>query len=374
MKIALVCPYSFSRPGGVKTHVLSLKEQFIKKGHHVKIIAPRNNDKEDYGKEIVLLGRSIPFPGNSSMVDISISLDQGNRSIKSFLEKEKFDIIHFHEPLVPFLSMQILSLSTSVNIATFHAYIEKSKFIEYFDPAVENFKKLLLPKINKAIAVSPLSKKYYDRYFKNGVETIPNGIDTKKFNPEVKPLIKIHNKTKILFIGRLEERKGIIYLLKAWKEINILHPETQLIIAGEGPLNKEVDQIILQNHLKSITKIGFINENELASLYNSAEIYCSPATHGESFGIVLLEAMACGIPIVAFANKGYSLILKDIAKHSLARNKSVKDLSNKINNLLDDKKLRDYLTEWGITNSKKFDWDIISDKILKVYENARNSR
>lgn len=373
MKIALVCPYSFSRPGGVKTHVLALYEKFIKKGHHVKIIAPRNNDFENYGEDIILLGKSIPFPGNSSIADISFSYEQGDKSIKSLLEKEKFDIIHFHEPLVPFLSEQILNLSTSINIATFHAFIEKNKTFELLKPAVENLKKIFLPKIKKAIAVSELAKKYYEKDFKNEIELIPNGIDTLKFRPNLNPLIS-SKKTKILFLGRLEERKGIIYLLKAWKVINKLYPETQLIIAGEGPLNKEVDQIILQNRLKSITKLGFIDGNDLARLYNSAEIFCSPATHAESFGIVLLEAMACGIPIVAYANKGYSLILKDIAEYSLAKNKNVKDLSQKIINILKDHKLKNYLVDWGLKNSKQYDWNIISDKILRVYEDALNGR
>lgn len=373
MKICLVCPYSFSRPGGVKTHVLALYEKFTQKGHYVKIIAPRHDDSENYGKDVILLGKSIPFPGNSSIADISFSYEIGEKSIKNFLEREKFDIIHFHEPLVPFLSQQILNLSTSVNVATFHAFIEKNKTFEILKPAVENLKKIFLPKIKKAIAVSELAKKYYKNDFKYEIELIPNGIDTQKFTPGQAPLIK-DKKTKILFLGRLEERKGIIYLLKTWKEINKLHDDTSLIIAGDGPLNTEVDQIIVKNRLKSITKIGFIGEKDLARLYNSAEIFCSPATHAESFGIVLLEAMACGVPIVAFANKGYSLILKDIASYSLAKNKSVKDLTLKINKLLDNEELRKNLSDWGIKESKKYDWSIIADKILRLYEDALNGR
>lgn len=373
MKICLVCPYSFSRPGGVKTHVLSLSEQFKNKGHDVKIIAPRHSEDEEYGSNIILIGKSIPFPGNSSIADISFSYEQGDKSIKNILEKEKFDIIHFHEPLVPFLSQQILNLSTSVNIATFHAYIEKNKAFEILKPAVENLKKIFLPKIHRAIAVSELAKKYYEKDFKKEITIIPNGIDTKKFTPNNKPLIN-NKKTNILFLGRLEERKGILYLLKAWKEINKNFPKTQLIIAGEGPLNKKVDQIISNNRLKAITKIGYIEGDNLARLYNSAEIFCSPATHAESFGIVLLEAMSCGIPIVAYANKGYSLVLKEISQYSLAKNKNVKDLTNKIIAQITNKDLRNKLITWGLEESKKYDWDVVSNNVLNVYKQTLNGR
>lgn len=369
MKIALVCPYSFSRPGGVKTHILSLKEQFIKKGHQVKIIVPRHSDEEDYGKDIVLLGKSVPIPGNSSMADLSIAFDQ--KSIKELLEKEKFDIIHFHEPLVPFMSMQILNLSTSINIATFHAFIENNKTIDSLEPAIKNLKKIFLPKINMAIAVSQLAKKFYEKDFQNNISIIPNGIDTNTFTPDAKPYLAKDNHRRILFVGRLEERKGITYLIKAWPIIHKEFPNSELVIAGEGPLEEEVNKLINKYKISSSVRLlGYIVNKDLARLYNSAEIYCSPATHGESFGIVLLEAMSCGVPIVAFANKGYSLILKEISQYSLAKNRSIKDLSIKIISLLKDDNLEERLINWGLKTSKQYDWDIVSDRVLEVYKKA----
>lgn len=370
MKIGFVCPYSLSRPGGVRTHILALKKKFEEMGENVKIIAPFSFEKKNYGRDVILLGNSIPIPGNSSISDLSFYFEIGNKSIYQRIEEEKFDLLHFHEPFVPFLSLQLLMASNIPNIVTFHAFLEKSFFYDRFFPVIDFLKRYFSPKIKGAIAVSSPVKEMYDDIYKGKIEIIPNGVDIKKFNPDNLPLEQYKDgKINILFVGRLEERKGVKYLLESWEKLTVSQKSLRLILIGDGPLRKEVaEKIKTLPRKENIVWKKNIREELLPDYYATADIFVSPATHAESFGIVLLEAMASGKPIVAFANRGYSLILKEQAKHSLSENRNSGVLALKIERLVEDKKLRESLGEWGAEEAKKYEWGKIAQEIVSFYK------
>jgi len=374
MKVALISFHSFLKPGGVKSHVLGLSKEFKKRGIETKIIVPRRNFKEDYGKDVILLGTSFPINFGGTQSDFNINFNP--LAIERTLGKEKFDILHFHNFGFPSVLQIMASPFTprTLNILTFHANIEGSKFLKRFPSLLYFMNKICQWKIDGIIGVAPLILKTFKNY-KGPKIVISNGVDLGKFNPRVPRLKKFcDDKINILFIGRIEERKGLIYLLKAFKILEKTPPIKQmggvrLIIIGEGELKKECQNYVKENNLKEIYFEGTKTGKELVSYYNSCDIFCSPAIFGESFGIVLLEAMACRKPVVAFANEGYKEFLKGKkGEKFLAKPKDYRELAQKVEILIKNEKLRKEMGEWGIKEAKKYSWQRITDKVLSFYQ------
>ena len=383
MKIALISFHSFYQPGGVKRHVLGLHKEFKRRGIYSKIIAPRRNWREDYGSDVILLGTSFPITFDGSQSDFDINFNP--LAIEMALKKEKFDILHFHNCGL-FSSLQILERSQALNILTFHANIEKSEFLKRFPIFLYLLTKIVQWKIDGIIGVAPLNLKVF-KDFKSPKAVIPNGIDLEEFNPRVPKLksptfLPKKGGVNILFVGRIEKRKGLIYLLKAFKLLSKKFSNLRLIIVGEGELKEECQKYVKENSLNEVYFEGQITGPKLPSYYNSCDIFCSPAIFGESFGLILLEAMACQKPVVAFANQGYEQFLKGLrpAHHPpafggplkgerfLAKPKDFKELAQKLEILIKNPKLREEMGEWGITQAKKYSWPKIADQILGFYK------
>jgi len=371
MKIGLVCPYPFDTPGGVREHVLGLYREFAKRGHKVKIIFPGSFRKQKKKRDIIFLGISFKIPSNKDHASITFchNLDQ---RIQKILEKEKFDIIHFHESYTPFSSLQILKYSKSINIATFHACSEASPLARTAKKISKAYLKKMAKKINGAIAVSKISLKYAIFPDKRKIIIIPNGVDLSRFNTKVPPLAKFKkDKLNILFVGRITKRKGLIYLLKAFKVLKKKYPNIRLIVVGDGDQKGKARQFVRHNKVKDVFFVGAISDKLLPSYYGSADIFCSPATEAESFGIVLLEAMAAGLPVVAFANAGYRQVLKGVGEKGLVLSKNVKSLTKKIESLIKDKKLRKNLATWGQKEVKKYSWKKVASEVLAFYKTTQ---
>ena len=372
MKIGLISFHSFLQPGGVKRHVLGLYKEFKKRGIKVKIIVPRRSPEEKYGKDVIIMGTSLPLPAAGTQGDFCIYFNPF--ALDSFLKKEKFDVLHFHNVGFP-STIQVLERSNALNILTFHANLEKSNIIKIF-PQIRDFANRIAKwKIDGIIGVNPLNLRFF-RKFNGPKKVIPNGIDLEEFNPKVPRLKKFSDgKINILFLGRIEERKGLIYLLKAFKILSRSHSNLRLIVVGEGPLKDDYQKWVENNKLENVVFEKAIREKEVPSYYRTCDIYCSPAIYGESFGIVLIEAMALGVPVVAFANTGYRIVLeKGKGKRFLVKPRDYKTLAKKLEILIKSKKLRKEMGDWGLKEARKYSWPKIADQILAFYEFCRKTK
>jgi len=364
MKVGLISFHSFFRPGGVKNHILGLAQEFKKRGIETKIIAPRRKGSEDYGQDVILLGTSFPLSFSGSKSDLSINFNP--LAVEKVLKREKFDVLHFHNVGFP-STLQILESSKSLNILTLHSNIDGNRFFAKLPKIFYPFEKLICRKIGGIIGVSSVSLEFLKNY--SGPKTIiPNGIDVELFNPRA-PRIEGFGETGILFVGRIEKRKGLIYLLKAHKLLSKKHPGLRLIIVGEGELKKDCQNWAAENNLKEVYFKGEISEEERPSYFASADIFVSPAVFGESFGLVLLEAMASGTPLVGFANRGYQELLKGKrGADFLVPPKDYQALARKIDVLIENKSLRQEVAEWGVAEAQNYSWSKVADKILNFYQ------
>jgi phosphatidylinositol alpha-mannosyltransferase len=365
MKVALISFHSFYPPGGVKRHILGLAKEFRRRRIEVKIIIPRRKRSENYGKDVILLGTSFPVITGGTATDVVVNFNP--LAIENLLKKERFDILHFHN-FTPPSAFQILERSESLNIVTIHANIEKSKFLKR-SGFLYLCKKIIQWKIDGLIGVAPLNLKGSEG-FKRPKIVIPNGIDLDKFHPKVSGLKKFSDKRiNILFLGRIEERKGLIYLLRAYKILTKSFQNLRLIVGGEGPLKSDLEKWVKKNKLKNIIFEGKVEEEKAPVYYASCDIFCSPAIFGESFGLVLVEAMACGKPVVAFANEGYKGVLGNTkGARFLIKPKDHKTLAQKLEILIKNQKLRREMGQWGIEEAKKYSWQRVATQVLKFYQ------
>ncbi|MCP6718743.1 MAG: glycosyltransferase family 4 protein [Patescibacteria group bacterium] len=374
MKVGLICFHSFLNPGGVKRHVLDLHKELKKRDVETKIIIPRRKRSESYGKDVILLGTSFPINFTGSQADFNIHFDP--IAIERTLKKEKFDILHFHNFGFPSI-LQILispSASKSLNVLTFHANIKGNEFLENFPALIYFSNKISQWKIDGVIGVAPLNLEYFSLY--SGLKkVIPNGIDLDKFNISIPKIKKFSDKKiNMLFVGRIEERKGLIYLLKAFKILQKKSSNLRLIIVGEGPLEKECKKYVKDNDLKEVVFEGQVPKS-LAGYYRTADIFISPAIFGESFGLVLLEAMACGAPVVAFANQGYKSFLKGkAAERFLVEPKDYKGLARKIEVLVNSQGLREKIAKKQFQEAKKYSWPKVTNQVLDFYRVCQEAK
>jgi phosphatidyl-myo-inositol alpha-mannosyltransferase len=368
MKIALVSPYDFSYPGGVVRHISSLEYYFTRMGHMVKIIAPASSPVTGYGDRFIAIGKPRPIPTSGSIARITISLTLADK-VKEVLEREKFDIIHLHEPLAPTLCTTVLRLSKSINIGTFHATESRPSYRWSRPLLLRSFLKKWFERLDGRIAVSPPARDFINKHFPSTYDIIPNGIDLDYFSPANSPLPEFQDeKTNILFVGRLENRKGLEYLLKAYRLIKPDCPNCRLIVVGPGTrLRRKYEKNIAESGLPDVVFTGRVDYKELPRFYKTADIFCAPATGHESFGIVLLEAMATGKPVIASDISGYRSVITDGLDGILVPPKQEVPLAQAISSLMQNKTLRLQIGEKGRRKSLDFGWDKVSRRVMDYY-------
>jgi phosphatidylinositol alpha-mannosyltransferase len=366
MKIALVSPYDFAYPGGVVNHIMSLGNHLAQMGHEVKFIAPASSPITTLGDRFIHIGkpRAIPVSGSVARVTISPWL---STKITELLKKEKFDIVHLHEPLMPMLCTTVLRMSRTANVGTFHAFDGKGYNIA--KPFGTILFKRWFSKLDGHVAVSKPAKQFVSKHFPADYNIIPNGIDTQHFSPNVAPIDELcDGKLNILFVGRLEKRKGADYLLKAYQRVKHDIPNSRLIIVGPGTkLRDKYEKQVKKRDLKDVIFAGYTSHEELPRYYKTADVFCAPATGWESFGIVLLEAMAVGKPIVASDIDGYASILTHGAEGLLVPPKDDKSLAQALISLLNDEKLRQEMGAKGILKAKEHDWENVARRVEGLY-------
>ncbi|WP_462247418.1 glycosyltransferase family 4 protein [Ekhidna sp.] len=365
MKIALVCPYDFSRPGGVKSHIVSLAKHLAMIGHQVKIIAPNINANLVEEKNVCFFGRNRSVNIGGTKIDVNIALGEEKKALKAFLKEEDFDIIHYHTIWNPLLPFQVLKHSKTKQIATFHD-TPKSEFVgKYVMPTVARGVFTFLDQI---ISVSKSQSSFISRFSKRHIHIIPNGIDL----DEIKELAPKKNSRdddyfQMFFMGRLEPRKGVMHALMAFHKLKKRFPKMKLLIAGDGDGRGEVEKYISDFSLTDVELLGFVDEKTKYKLLKESEIYLAPALYGESFGIVLLEAMAVGTPIAGYANAGYKNVITDVMNVGFAEPGNLDQFISSIENLIPSEK-REVLAKHGLEEVKKYDWAEVSKEVNSVYE------
>ncbi len=372
MKIALVSPYDFAYPGGVTNHISYLEHHFTRMGHEVKIIAPASKAVSNLGDRFIPIGKPRPIPVSGSIARIAISPWLSSR-IKVILDQEKFDICHLHEPLLPMVCTTVLRLSSTPNIGTFHASGARSWY-NFGTPVVKLFLKKWFRRLDVKIAVSRPAMEFAQKHFPGDYTIIPNGVDSEHFSPSVWPIDEFADgKVNILFVGRMEKRKGLDYLLEAYKRVKQEIPNTRLIIVGPGiRLRHKYEKRVMQSDLKDVIFVGYADYHELPRYYKTADIVCSPATGRESFGIVLLEALAVGKPIVASNIEGYNNVVSHGAEGLLVPPKNVEELAQALISLATDEPLRQQMAARGKLKASEYDWKHIAQRLLDCYLSVLN--
>lgn len=368
MKIALVSPYDFSYPGGVVQHISNLEYHFTRMGHTVKIIAPSSKPVTGYGDRFISIGTPRPIPTSGSVARITISFTLTNK-VKKVLEKEKFDIIHLHEPLAPTLCTTVLRLSKSVNIGTFHATESRPSYRWTKPFMVDVLLKKWFKKLDGRIAVSKPAANFINKFFPSSYEIIPNGIDLNHFSPNAAPLPEYQDgKTNILFVGRLEKRKGLEYLLKAYRLIKPDCPDCRLIVVGPGNRTRhKYEKEVIEMGLSDVIFTGSVDYNQLPRYYKTANIFVAPATGHESFGIILLEAMASGKPVIASNISGYASVITEGAEGLLVPPKQEVPLAQAISGLMHNPGLCCQMGQKGLLTASLYGWDKVSQRVMDYY-------
>lgn len=367
MKIGLVCSESLSLPGGIQEQVKGLYRFLKESGHDVKIIAPKYMKDENYGEDVIFLGMTMAFDyGAGSKANWSMVYD--NDEIENVLNREKFDILHFHSIGI-FSTLQILGKSTCKNILTYHILPEKSNTFKVFANLIGYFMKEYLDKFILVTVPSKPVLKYLIKDYVKKILIVPNGIDLKMFNSSNKKIQKfIDGKINILFVGRMDKRKGLDYLLKAYKSLKEKYSNIRLIAVGDGYSRQDYEEFVKENNLKDVTFTGYVNDKELPMYYSTCDILCAPSVSDESFGLVIGESMATGKPVVATDIVGYRAAYGRSKGILFVEPKSSKSLSKELEKLITNEKLRREMGKFGLQTAQYYSWKRVGMQFIKIYK------
>ena len=366
MKVAIVSAYDYAHPGGVTEHVRHLAEGLNRRGHSTTIFAPcSDHDFAQHNPEFIRVGRPVPIPAHGSLARITVSFHLTNR-IKHYMREGGYHVVHFHEPLMPVLSVTALRYSDAFNVGTFHAFAHSNVGYYYGKPLLKRY----VRRLNVRIAVSAAARDFAQRYFPGDYRIVPNGIDPARFEGAT-PLSELRDgRPTILFVGRLERRKGLGYLLRAFMQLKAENPDLRLVIVGDGPMRRWYANFAARHDMEDVIMAGYVAAADLPRYYASCDVFCAPNTGDESFGIVLLEAMASGKPIVATDIDGFRTVLTPGREGLLVERKSARGLAEALRTLLRDPELRHEMGRHGAETARRYDWERIVDDLIAIYREA----
>ena len=370
MKIGLVSPYDFAYHGGVVAHISQLSRQLERMGHAVKVLAPVKSPYTIDQDNLIPVGRPVPVPSGGSIARISLSVWR-ERRVKAILNEEAFDVVHLHEPLAPVLPLTVLRFSNTANVGTFHAFHGRG-YMYWFGKRIMRrwFKKL-----DARIAVSEPARQFVSGSFPADYRIIPNGIDVDFFAEEMPPFDAFNDgKLNILFVGRMEKRKGLKYLLQAFSRLKWEYPDTRLIVVGPGNPGKENYRIMAERNLQDVVFVGRVTDEQKRRYFKTAHIFCAPNTGKESFGIVLGEAMASGKPIVASDISGFASVMTNGKEGFLVPPKNDEMLYAGLKQLIDSPELRFDMGKRGLERVQTFRWERVAEQVVDIYRDALDRR
>lgn len=363
MKVGLVCPYTWDVPGGVQAHVRDLAENLQRLGHEVSVLAPVDEpDEPGLEPYVVPAGRAVPVPYNGSVARLCfgpLSLARTRR----WLRAGAFDVLHLHEPTVPSVSMLAMWTARGAIVATFHTSTPRSRALQVFGTVLQPG----MEKLTGRIAVSPAARRVIMEHLGGDAVLVPNGVEVGHFTG-AQPLPDRPAGPTVVFLGRVdEERKGLAVLLEALPELVRRVPDVQLLVAGPGDAEKLRDGV--RPALRErVHVLGRVSEADKPRLYATGDVYCAPNTHGESFGIVLLEAMATGTPVVASDLEAFRRVLDDGAYGVLFPVRDAAALAAALADLLHDPKRRAEVAARGQVAVRPYDWSVVTRQVVAVYE------
>ena len=368
MRIGIVCPYTWDTPGGVQAHVHDLAEHLIELGHNVSVLSPVDEpDNPDLPAYVVSAGRAVPVPYNGSVARLCfgpLSLTRTRR----WLRAGRFDVLHIHEPTVPSVSMLAIWTARGALVATFHTSTSRSRWLQVFGTVLQPG----MEKLTGRIAVSPAARRVIMEHLGGDAVLIPNGVDVGRF-AGAPPLPTRDGRPTVVFLGRTDEpRKGLAVLLAALPELARRVPDVRLLVAGPGDGSEGLAGVPpgLRHHIELL---GLVSEADKPSVYATGDVYCAPNTHGESFGIVLAEAMATGTAVVASDLEAFRRVLEDGRAGVLTPVGDAAALATALADLLADPARRSELVAAGSRAVLAYDWGTVTQSILDVYETVRAS-
>ncbi|MEV5559006.1 glycosyltransferase family 4 protein [Nonomuraea wenchangensis] len=362
MKVGIVCPYSWDMPGGVKQHIDDLTQALAAQGHDVSVIAPAADDDE-LPPYVTGAGRAVPVPYNGSVARMSFGFLSAAR-VRRWVRTGEFDVLHIHEPLIPSLGVLACWAAKGPIVATFHASFSRSRAIAVAEPLLRS----ALEKLTGRIAVSDAARKSLVEQFGGDAVLIPNGVTVDRY-ARAEPLEGWGPDGRTIgFLGRMdEERKGLPILLEAFAALAADRPEVKLLVAGPGD-EKDVYERLPARFHDRVTVLGMVSEADKIRAYHSVDVFCAPNTRGESFGIVLAEAMASGATVLASDIPAFRKVLGDGQAGALFANGDSASLAREAGALLDAPERRAKLAEEALVAVRKYDWSTVARDVVRVYE------
>lgn len=362
LRIGIVCPYSWDVPGGVQNHIRDLAEFLINNGHHVEVLAPAT-ESEDLPSYVVSAGRAVSIPYNGAVARVLFGVVANSR-VRNWINEGNFDLLHLHEPAIPSLALLACWAGEGAMVGTFHAAAKYQKAIVAIGPILEP----VIEKLSARIAVSEAARLTLTAHLETDAIVIPNGIYADNYRDGT-PRVEWQGNT-IGFLGRFEEdRKGLPVLLDALPIISRFVPDLRVLIAGPGDSEEVLAKVDPQLRHR-VEFLGKISEEEKADFLASISLYIAPNTGGESFGIILAEAMAGGAAVVASDIPAFASVLGDGEFGALFESENSENLAKVIIDLMRDHEKRKSLAAAGAMHAQRFDWSQVGEEIFEVYEIA----
>jgi phosphatidylinositol alpha-mannosyltransferase len=360
MRVGLVCPYSFEVAGGVQNHVLDLAETLLGAGHSVSVLAPADEDA-DLPAHIVAAGRAVPVPYNGSVARVAFGPRAAART-RRWLRDGDFDIVHVHEPTTPSLSLIALASSAAPVVATFHTATERSRAMS----AASSILRPALEKLAGRIAVSEIARRTVVEHLGGDAVVVPNGINVSRFEGLREPGTTLSVEPLLAFLGRFEEpRKGLPLLLAAFERLVAAHPGARLVVAGRGDAGAALREVGPASRDR-VQFIGQVDDAERSRLLAAADVFVAPNLGGESFGIILLEAMAAGAPVVASDLPAFRDVCDDGRLGRHFRTGDAADLAAVLATTLDDPRTAARAAE-AAREVRRYDWSAVTRQVVAVY-------
>jgi phosphatidylinositol alpha-mannosyltransferase len=365
MRIGLVCPYQWDVPGGVQYHVRDLAETLRTMGHHVEVLTPAEREESLPGEFVTFAGRTVPIPYNGSMASVQFGPVSAAR-VRRWLRDGNFDVVHVHDPAPPSLGLLVCMIAKGPIVATFHAATIRSKWLAAWGPVIRPW----LERISGRIAVSEFARRVQVEHLGGDAVIIPNGVHVAHFadGPTLPGHARGVDGPTIGFLGRYDEpRKGLPVLLEAMRTVVAQCPGARLLVAGRGDA-EDLREELGEQLRAHVAVLGELSEGDKAAFLRSVDVYCAPNLLGESFGVVLIEALAAGAPIVASDLDAFAKVLDDGAAGVLVRRGNAAVLARALSGLLGDPGRRAELSARGRAVAAEYDWSVIARRILAVYE------